>query len=139
LEVCRSDFLIVLIIARWREANAVPVEPVPAAVALQHWPLAVVRQLAQAVQLHRILQGQQTMYSQLQLWQLYRFFEVRLVSYPFACTIARRGERDKTYELKQTVEPFPTNVLCLHLLAMLSSTLGTARQLLWDSKVAGTI
>ena len=57
LEVCRSDFLIVLIIARWREPNAVPVKPVPAAVALQHWPLAVMRQLAQAVQLHRILQG----------------------------------------------------------------------------------
>lgn len=66
LEICRSDFLIVLIIARWREANAVPVEPVPAAVALQHGPLAVVRQLAQAVQLHRILQVQQRIY-QLQL------------------------------------------------------------------------
>lgn len=60
LEVSWGYFLIVLVIARRVEADAVPVEPVAAAVALQHRSLPIVGKFAQAVQLHRVLQKQRS-------------------------------------------------------------------------------
>ncbi len=62
LEVGRRNLLVILVIARWREPDAVPVEPIAAAVALQHGAFPIVWQLAQAVQLDRILHSHSRTY-----------------------------------------------------------------------------